>query len=187
MSTPLAGKFQDHYEVLGIEPKADSETLHKAYSALATKYHANNKDTSNRDKFAAATLAYEVLSDPAARKLFDGLRGGGEQNTEVRFSGTRFFESVSRESARRFTVLCLLYDRRQQNPFRPSLSLRQLVDLLDITEEEMNFTIWYLKKRNYLLSDDKSSLQITVEGMDYLEKNLPPVEIIQPFLRQQAA
>ncbi len=183
MSTPLAGKFQDHYAVLGIDPKSDSDTVHRAYSALAAKYHPNNLSSGNKEKFDAVTLAYEVLADPAARKAFDSVRTGPEQEGPPRFRGEEFFESVSEETSRRFALLCVLYDRRQQRPFAPSLAVRQIEAILTPSAEELTLTIWFLKQRGLIRSDDKSSLQITVEGMEYLEKNLPPFAAIKPLLK----
>ncbi|MBI4875340.1 MAG: J domain-containing protein [Acidobacteria bacterium] len=186
MSTPRAGKFQDHYEVLGVEPKADSETIHRAYQALALKYHANNKQTADKAKFDSVTQACEVLSDPVTRRVFDSVRGGPEQPSAPEFSGARFFDSVRREEGRRHAILCVLYDRRQQNSFVPSLSMRHLEGMLKVSSEELNFTIWYLKQRGYVISDDRSSLQITVEGMKFLEDHLPSFEDIAPFLKGEA-
>lgn len=183
MSTPLAGKFQDHYLVLGIEPKSDSDTIHRAYSTLAAKFHPDNKSTGDKEKFAAVTLAYEVLADPEARRAFDTVRGGPAKESAPEFSGTKFFDRIRSETSRRNAVLCVLYDWRQQKPFTPSLALRQLEGLLGVTSEELDFTLWYLKQRGMVRSDDKSSLLITVEGMDYLEHNIPSLESIQPFLK----
>ena len=45
MSAPLASKFQDHYAILEIDPKSDSEAIQRAYSKLAQKYHPNNSAT----------------------------------------------------------------------------------------------------------------------------------------------
>ena len=42
-----------------------------------------------------------------------------------RFSGIQFFEALGRESNLRFAVLCVLYDRRRNKSFTPSLSMRQ--------------------------------------------------------------
>lgn len=184
MSTPLAGKFQDHYAVLGIDPKADSDTIHRAYSALAAKYHPKNTSSGDKDKFAAVTLAYEVLADPAGRKMFDSIRtGGAEQEGPPQFRGEAFFNSISQEANRRFALLCVLYDRRQQRPFAPSLAMRQLEAMLTPGADELTLTIWFLKQRGLIKSDDKSSLQITVEGMEYLEKNLPAYSSVKPFLK----
>lgn len=78
MSAPLAGKFQDHYEVLGIDPKADVETIQQAYSALAKKFHPGNAVSGDAEAFEAVNMAYEVLSDPPQRHAFDNLKGSGE-------------------------------------------------------------------------------------------------------------
>ena len=69
MSVSAAGKFQDHYSVLGIEPNSDTDVIHRAYSTLAARFHPDNKHTADKARFAAVTLAYEVLSDPEARGM----------------------------------------------------------------------------------------------------------------------
>jgi len=182
MSAPLAGKFQDHYAVLGIDPTADGERLSAAYAKLAEKYHPNNPDTGDREKFDAVNMAYEVLSDPALRKEFDKLKGL-DQGEEPKFTGVGFFEALGRENNLRVAVLCVLYDRRRTKPSRPSLSMRQLESTLQATEEELNFALWYLKKRSYVGQDDKSSLLINVEGMDFLETLRPGADVVMPFIK----
>ena len=183
MSTSVAGKFQDHYGVLGVEPNSDTEVIHRAYSALAARFHPDNRQTADKARFAAVTLAYEVLSDPEARKTFDAIRRGPERESAPQFSGTKFFDAIGAEAARRMAILCVLYDRRQRKPFTPSLAVRQLEVMLTVSPEQMNFTLWYLKQRGLAKSDDTSSLLITVEGMDYLENNLPSIDAILPFLK----
>ncbi|MDP2999295.1 MAG: DnaJ domain-containing protein [Bryobacterales bacterium] len=183
MSTSAGGKFQDHYSVLGVEPKSDSEVIHRAYSALAARFHPDNELTRDKARFAAVTLAYEVLSDPEARAVFDAIRRSPGHESAPQFGGTKFFDAIVSEAARRMVILCVLYDRRQQKPFTPSLAVRQLEVMLTVSLEEMNFTLWYLKQRGLVKADDTSSLLITVEGMDYLEKNLPSIDTILPFLK----
>ncbi|MGL4209824.1 MAG: DnaJ domain-containing protein, partial [Candidatus Adiutrix sp.] len=74
------------YEVLGVERQADSATIKKAYRVLALKYHPdrNPGDTAAENKFKEAATAYEVLSDPEKRQLYDqyghdGLNNAGFQ------------------------------------------------------------------------------------------------------------
>ena len=127
MSAPLASKFQDHYELLGVEPTADTEAIQAAYGSLAKKYHPSNPETGDAEKFEALNLAYEVLSDPQTRRDFDKVKGIGVTEEQApQFSGLDFFVSMGREASLRMAVLCVLYDRRRANPFRPSLSLRQI-------------------------------------------------------------
>jgi hypothetical protein len=183
MSAPIAGKFQDHYKVLEVDPKSGLEAIQKAYGKLAQKYHPNNTQSGDQTKFDAVNLAYEVLSDGGLRAEFDKLRSGGEDKTEFNFSGLGFFAALGRETALRAALLCILYDRRRLKPFTPGLSMRRVEAMLETTSEGLNFALWYLKQRNLVTSDDKSNLLITVEGMDYLESNPPTPESIMPLIR----
>ena len=90
MSAPLAGKFQDHYKILEIDPKATLDTIHQAYGKMAEKYHPRNAATGDQDKFDAINLAYEVLCDSGLRHEFDKLKSGGEEKAEFKFSGLEF-------------------------------------------------------------------------------------------------
>lgn len=183
MSAPVAGKFQDHYQVLGVEPSADSETIHRAYNALATKYHPRNAETADKEKYDAVTLAYEVLSDLATRQVFDSVRSGPEKEPPPQFDGTQFFATLVKEQLRRQCLLCLLYDRRRQKPSTPGLALRQVESMMVITADELQFATWYLKQTGLISSDDKSNLMITVRGMDYLEEKQPEAQPILALLR----
>jgi hypothetical protein len=64
--------------------------------------------------------------------------------------------------------------------------MRHLEAILAATEEELNFVLWYLKKRGFVASDDKSSLQITVDGIDFLETNRPSAEVVMRFIKPTA-
>ena len=183
MSAPLAGKFQDHYKVLEIEPKANLDTIHQAYGKLAEKYHPRNDKTGDQAMFDAINMAYEVLCDSGLRSEFDKLKGVGEEKAEFKFSGLDFFEALGRETALRAALLCLLYDCRRLKPFTPGLSMRRVENILECTSEGLNFALWYLKQRNLVTSDDKSNLLITVEGMDYLETSPPAPETIMPLVK----
>lgn len=186
MSAPAAGKFQDHYLILDIDPKSKSDVIQKAYTSLAAKYNPRGGSFPDQQKFEAISLAYEVLSDPAARAAFDSLRPSDDKADAPQFSGMSFFTSGEGETARRRAVLCVMYDRSRQKPIRPGLSMRNLEMMLNLTTEQLQFAVWYLKARGLAMSDDKSQLMITVEGMDYIDKNFPKAEEVLPFLRATA-
>src|SRR5436190_3180440 len=75
---------RDYYEVLGIDRGADGAELKKAFRRLARELHpdVNKHDPEAEEKFKEAAEAYEVLSDPERRRIYDayghdGLRTGG--------------------------------------------------------------------------------------------------------------
>lgn len=69
----MAGRKRDYYEVLGINRDADPASIKKAYRKLAKKYHpdTNAGNSLAEEKFKEATEAYEILSNPEKKKLYD--------------------------------------------------------------------------------------------------------------------
>ncbi|QED26598.1 molecular chaperone DnaJ [Microvenator marinus] len=75
---------RDYYEVLGLGRDADERAIKKAYRELAMQFHPdrNPGDDVAEASFKEAAEAYEVLSNPEKRKLYDqfgheGLSGRG--------------------------------------------------------------------------------------------------------------
>lgn len=81
---PTAAK-QDYYELLGVSRKAPLKEIRAAYRKLARKFHPdlNPGDKSAEEKFKQMQEAYDVLSDPKKRQMYDqfgfyaeGYQGG---------------------------------------------------------------------------------------------------------------
>ena len=75
---------RDYYEVLGVSKDADEATIKKAFKKAARKFHPdlNQDDPTAEDKFKEASEAYDVLSTPEKRRIYDqywheGLQGRG--------------------------------------------------------------------------------------------------------------
>lgn len=64
---------RDYYEVLSVERMASIEEIKKSYRKLAVKHHPdkNPGDKAAEEKFKELGEAYEILSDPQKRALYD--------------------------------------------------------------------------------------------------------------------
>lgn len=76
--------MRDYYEILEVNKDADAEDIKKAYRRMALKHHPdrNPGDQQAEEMFKEAAEAYEVLSDPEKRQVYDqygheGLKGTG--------------------------------------------------------------------------------------------------------------
>src|ERR1700680_332877 len=94
----MSSTKRDFYEVLGVTRSASDEDLKKAYRRLAKQYHPDaNKEQGAEARFIEINEAYETLSDPQKRAIYDryghaGLNGNGGAGGFGDFAG---FSSIN--------------------------------------------------------------------------------------------
>ena len=66
-------EYKDYYKILEVPRSADGKEIKKAFRRLARKYHpdVNKDDKAAEEKFKEINEAYEVLSDPEKRRMYD--------------------------------------------------------------------------------------------------------------------
>jgi molecular chaperone DnaJ len=67
----------DHYDILGVSRDASADEIKRAYRKLARELHPDvNPDPHTQEKFKEVTAAYETLSDPQKRQMYDSGGSG---------------------------------------------------------------------------------------------------------------
>ena len=79
---------RDAYDILGVSRDADEGEIKRSFRRLARELHpdVNNHDPDAEERFKEAAEAYEILSDPERRQLYDrfgyeGLSSAGRDST----------------------------------------------------------------------------------------------------------
>ena len=101
--------MNDPYETLGVARDADAATIKKAYRRLARELHPDvNPDPATQERFKDVSAAYEILSDPEKRRMYDlggdpFGRGGGFAGQGAGFSFTDIMDAFfgGQQGARR--------------------------------------------------------------------------------------
>ena len=160
--------FSDHYEVLQLSPNATADTVERVYRMLAKRFHPDNLDTGDSDRFAELQHAYETLSDPAKRAAYD------VKYDEHRSMSWKVFKQSDAGDARAedrrllHGVLSLLYIARRRSAKDGGLGATTLEKMLGCPQEHLEFPLWYLKQRGWIERTETGLMAITADGVDKL-------------------
>jgi molecular chaperone DnaJ len=99
---------QDYYQTLGVDRNAAADDIRKAYRKLARKHHPdlNPGDKAAEERFKKVQEAYDVLSDPKKKQMYDqvgfysenGMPGAntGARGPQMDFGGFDFSDLFNR-------------------------------------------------------------------------------------------
>ncbi len=180
----VAGEETDYYEFLQISSKAEPATIHRIYRFMAGRFHPDNPETGDPEKFLLLNRAYQVLSNPESRSRYDHSRKRGEGEPYRIFEQKAFVNGIEGEGNRRLGVLALLYIKRRSTPDDPSVSLLDLEKWMGFPREYLGFTVWYLKSKQYITVADNSDFTLTASGVDFVEENAQRNEVLASVLNE---
>jgi len=185
-----AEAFVDYYELMQISPNADPETIHRVFRIMASRYHPDNAETGDNEKFLLLTKGYAVLSDPARRAAYDDVQRARHTQPLPVFGLKEFAEGLEGEVNRRLGILSLLYNRRRANPDNPGISVLDLESVMSFPREHLEFAIWFLREKQFIRPGNTSDYLISAAGVEFLESELPSNAVLSKLLnapRTQAA
>jgi len=174
----------DYYELLQISANAEPETIQRMYRFLAARFHPDNPETGDDEKFFLLTQAYEVLSSPERRAEHDAVRKN-EAVSEAPVSFTiDFMDNVKGELNRRLAMLSILYFQRRANPYSPEVSFLDIEARLGLNRELLQFTVWYLNSKGYITRSDSWDFTLTAEGVDFVETQRVNLPVLNKLLTE---
>lgn len=177
----------NYYDLFQINPRAEVETIERVYRLLAARYHPDNRQTGDPERFRLLTEAHDVLRDPVRRREYDRQFEATPAGPLPIFLGREFTDGIDAEAKIRIGVLCLLYSKRRANPDFAALSLLDMENIMAFPRERLLFALWYLRAKRYVVQDDRSSFIISADGVDFLESQLPTNQILYKIFRASEA
>jgi curved DNA-binding protein len=172
----------DHYETLQLSSRADQDTIQRVFRHLAKRFHPDNSESGDAERFKHMLAAFEVLSDPERRAQYDVRY---EQLRESRwhiFDQQTTVSDVTADRRLRDAILSLLYTARRNDADHPGLGMLDLERLLGCPEQHMKFHIWYLKENGWIHRTESGALAITASGVDRVLDQGGPLQPGAPLL-----
>jgi curved DNA-binding protein len=162
---------RDYYEDLQVHPAADFETIERVFRLLAKRYHPDNSQTGDAYKFNVVYDAYKQLSNPKERAAYDASY---EQVTVRRreiIDEAAQAEGFGDDERVRLFILSLLYVSRRRNAVEPGIGIVELEKAVGCPQQLMEFHLWYLREKGWIVRLESGEFGITVNGVDKVAEN----------------
>jgi curved DNA-binding protein len=164
----------DYYEILQLNQGADQETIDRVYRLLAKRYHPDNKNTGDAQKFDELVKAYRALSDPERRADYDAKYDAGNSHQLNNYSHAVSSKGAEEDRKIYRAILSMLYTARRRDAGNAGVGTFQMEKLLEVPEKYLEFHIWYLREKGWIQRVENGGFAITVSGVDaVIENDLP--------------
>lgn len=134
------------YDVLEVSPDADIKEIKKAYRKMVLKYHPDkNKNKGAVEIYKKVSNAYEILSDPEKRKIYDeyGERGVKQQ------------EEFDKDTMNPFNV----FSRMQEQRIKPKMQYQHNITLSE-----------YFKNKTVIVTYQRDTRCNTCDATGFADK-----------------
>ncbi len=176
--------LKDHYEILQVSPRADRDTIERVFRYLANRFHPDNRETGDVERFTEIVDAYEVLSSAVKRTQYDLKYESVREARWKLFNHESAAENVDNDARLRVALMSILYIVRRNNPAEPGVGTMELERLLECPEAVLRFHTWYLKENQWISRLETGYLAITALGVDKLFELGGPGQDDVPMIRR---
>ena len=160
--------FVDHYEVLQLSPRATADMVERVYRMLAKRFHPDNLETGDSEKFAKVHEAYQTLSDAERRAAYDVAYENVQAVQWKVFDQTAANDGRAEDRQIIHAIMSLLYVERRRDPIKGGLGPIVLERMLGVPQEHLQFPLWYIKQHGWIEVLDSGQIAITIAGIDKL-------------------
>jgi curved DNA-binding protein CbpA len=157
---------QDLYEILEVSPNASQKTIERMFRYFAQRYHPDRESTGDADRFRQIAEAYNTLKEPESRAGYDSRH---KTNLDYQWSLVEEAgddDNFAKDSMIQERVLSVLYTKRKRDPREPGLGPFQLEPLTGCPREMLDFHLWYLRDKGWIMRMEDGSMAITGDGVD---------------------
>lgn len=162
--------FIDYYELLQLSSNADNDTIERVFRHLAKKFHPDNKESGDIERFHQIVEAHRTLSNPESRAGYD-LKYQDYWNAKWKVASEASKRTAfGNDQENREGILSMLYVQRRRDMKKPGLGDYDVSRLLGIPLELLDFHVWYLKAKGWVERLDTGYLAITALGVDQVEQ-----------------
>jgi curved DNA-binding protein CbpA len=157
---------RDLYEILEISRNASPETVERMFRYLAQRYHPDRAGTGDAERFDQVVKAHNTLKEPESRAAYDSRH---KTNLDYLWSLVEEAgddENFDKDRMIQERVLSVLYTKRKRDARNPGLGLIELERLTGCPHEMLDFHLWYLKDKGWIMRLENGSVAITADGVD---------------------
>jgi curved DNA-binding protein len=161
--------FIDYYDLMQISPNADEETIQQMFRYLAKRWHPDHQE-GDSERFKLLVEAHKTLTNPERRAAYD-LKyqrfWDHKWNLAADASDSRAFVD---DGEVREGILSLYYVQRRSKMNDPGLGELEVARLMRIPIHLIEFHIWYMKEKGWIVRLENGQLALTARGVDQVEK-----------------
>ena len=155
---------KNYYEILELSANANQDTIERMFRYLATKHHPDGGG--DKELFSTLLKAFEVLRDTDARSAYDATLQQEKRENKVLVDHAR---EAGPDAAVRHQLLHLFYSRRRQAVGSPALGSMTIEKEMDLSEEMLNFHLWFFREKGWIKREEDGGLAITAAGVERVE------------------